>query len=171
MTDWDRLFEEHGPFVFRIAWRLLCHAADVEDVVQETFLEAYRLQTRQPVKNWRGLLRRMATLTALRRLRQRRPTVPLAEATVLAKEELPEQSAARRETETQLRLALSQLPEREAAVFCLRYFDDLSLHEIGAQLGIGYSAAGVALYRARQKLERALAGGQGGPTTCRKIMN
>lgn len=69
MIDWDALVEEHGPLVVGISWRILGNAADVEDNVQEVFLAAWRFQESQKVEHWRGLLRRLATTSALARLR------------------------------------------------------------------------------------------------------
>ena len=51
MTDWDRIVREHGPLVFGTAWRILGHVADTEDVVQEVFLQVYRMQATQPVRH------------------------------------------------------------------------------------------------------------------------
>ena len=65
MTNWERIVREHGGMVFGTAWRVLGHAADCEDVVQEVFLEAHKLQQSQPVRNWPGLLRKLATYRAL----------------------------------------------------------------------------------------------------------
>ncbi len=78
MTDWERIVREHGPMVFDTAWRILGHAADTEDVVQEVFLEVFRLRADGGVRSWPGYLRRMAACRALDRLRQkRRPIVSL----------------------------------------------------------------------------------------------
>src|SRR3954447_6381089 len=77
VTDWDRIVREHGPLVFGTAWRILGHAADAEDVVQDVFLQVHRLEQVRPVRCWVALLRRLATCRALDRLRQRRATVPL----------------------------------------------------------------------------------------------
>ena len=72
MLDWNGLIDEYGPMVVRISWRILGHAADVEDNVQDVFLEAFCLQKREEVRHWGGLLRRLATVGALARLRRRR---------------------------------------------------------------------------------------------------
>ena len=65
MPDWDGIVREHGPMAFRTAWRILGHAADTEDVVQESLLEAFEVHHAQTVSNWGGLLRRIATYRAL----------------------------------------------------------------------------------------------------------
>src|SRR5271167_3071163 len=77
VTDWERLVREHGPRVFGTAWRILGHAADAEDVVQEVFLQAHQLQAARPVRSWPAFLRRLAACRALDRLRQRRGTLSL----------------------------------------------------------------------------------------------
>jgi RNA polymerase sigma-70 factor (ECF subfamily) len=156
LTDWDRLVREHGAAVFGTAWRILGHAADTEEVVQEVFLEAYRLRQAQPVKRWGGLLRRLAAYRALDRLRQRKSFAPLDE-NLVGSGYGPEEAAIGRELAERLRQVVAELPEREGAVFCLRYFEDLSYHHIAEALHISTGAAATALHKARAKLEALLA--------------
>jgi RNA polymerase sigma-70 factor, ECF subfamily len=154
MVDWDALIEEHGPLVARVSWRLLGNSADVEDNVQEVFLEAYRLHDRMIVRQWPAMLRRIATLRALAKRRRRRPEVSLTEVMPPSVGGMPDEMAIGREMQTRLRDAIAGLPEREGAVFALRHFEALDLPEIADSLGISYSAAGAALSRARAKLKR-----------------
>ena len=77
MTNWDQIVDEHGPFVFRLARRILGPGPDAEDVVQEVFLEVFQFRKKQEVDNWAGLFHRIATHRALDRLRRRRRTDPL----------------------------------------------------------------------------------------------
>jgi RNA polymerase sigma-70 factor (ECF subfamily) len=157
MVEWNTLIEEHGPLVLRISWRILGNRADVEDNVQEVFLQALELQRRQEVRHWRGLLRRLATLGALGSLRRRRAHLPLEDVSQpVDRRERPDDSAMRRELQRRLRRALAELPDREGAVFSLRYFEGMTLSEIAQSLEISYAAAGTALSRARGKLEGAL---------------
>ena len=156
MTDWDRIVRTYGPLVFATAWRILGHAADTEDVVQEVFLQVHRLQQTHPVRHWGGLLRRLAACRALDRLRQRKNTVSLNGLSLVGPGEGPEAVAVERELAERLRLAIAQLPEREGAVFCLRYFDDLSYQDIADSLGIQTGAVASALHKARLKLEAFL---------------
>ncbi len=157
MADWETLLQEYGPMVFRISWRILGNAADVEDNVQEAFLAAFRVERRQEIGHWGGLLRRLATLGALGRLRRRRADISLGELTPVDPGGSPEQHAMQREARAKLRSAVADLPEREGAVFSLRYFEDLALPEIAASLQITYAAAATALSRARSKLEGVFA--------------
>jgi RNA polymerase sigma-70 factor (ECF subfamily) len=157
VTDWDRIVREHGPVVFATAWRILGHAADAEDVVQEVFLQAHQMQQEETVRCWEALLRRLATCRSLDRLRQRRAMVPLDEGLSLASPaDNPEAVAIERELAARLRQAVARLPPREATVFCLRYFDDLSYEQIADTLLIQVGAVATALHKARARLETLL---------------
>jgi len=156
MVDFNSLLDEHGSLVLRISWRILGHRADAEDNVQEVFLKAIQIQRRERVLHWRGLLRRLATFGALEKLRRRRDHLMLEDVSVVDPGETPDESAMRRELQTRLRRAMADLPEREGAVFSLRYFEGMTLSETAKSLGISYAAAGTALSRARGKLDRVL---------------
>ena len=155
MIDWNGLIEQYGPMVVRVSWRILGHGADVEDNVQEVFFQAYRLHKRENVRHWGGLLRRLATVGALAKLRRRRHELSLDVVAPPACRNPPDEDLVACELETKLRRVVAALPEREGAVFSLRYFEGLELSEIVATLGIRYSAAATALSRARAKLEAA----------------
>jgi len=156
VTDWDRIVREYGPLVFATAWRILGHAADTEDVVQEVFLQVHQLLQTHAVRHWPGLLRRLAACRALDRLRQRKITVSLNGLSLVDHDEGPEAAAVEHELAERLRRGIAQLPDREAAVFCLRYFDDLSYQDIADSLNIRTGAVASALHKARLKLEAIL---------------
>ncbi len=56
----------------------------------------------------------------------------------------------------QLRLALAKLGDNEAQAFCLRYLNDMSYRQIGAELGIKTNTVGVLIHRAKKKLRELL---------------
>jgi len=169
VTDWERIVREHGPMVFGTAWRILGHAADTEDVVQEVFLEVFRLRADGSVRSWAGYLRKMAACRALDRLRQkRRPIVSLNGLALHSPLPGPDLLAAESELADRLREAITELPEREAEVFCLRYFDELSYREIADSLDITTGAAAQALHKARGRLELALGEPDGGRDHARR---
>jgi len=156
VTNWNRIVRDHGPMVFGTAWRVLGHAADTEDVVQEVFLQAHRMQQSQGVRCWPALLRRLAMCRALDRLRQRKSTLPLDDLALLGPGNGPEAEAIGHELAERLRQAVAQLPEREGTVFCLRYFDELPYQRIAEILDISSGAVAQALHKARTKLEALL---------------
>ncbi|MBL8797399.1 MAG: sigma-70 family RNA polymerase sigma factor [Planctomycetia bacterium] len=156
MINWDHLVREHGPAVARTAWRILGHAADTEDVVQDVFLEAHRALRTQQVRSWPALLRRIATCQALYRLRQRKRGVPLDGLELAGAHASPEESAQEHELADRLREAVAQLPPRESEVFCLCFFDELPHERIAETLDISTGAVKTALCKARTRLEELL---------------
>ena len=156
MVDWNVLVREQGTAVFRIAWHILGHAQDAEDVVQEVFAQASQQSIGEQVVCWPALLRRMAACRAMDCLRRRRVTIPLDHADLASACDDPQAIARGRELEERLRAALAELAPREAEVFCLRYFEELSYREIAATLGISVTAASTALCAARARLEELL---------------
>jgi RNA polymerase sigma-70 factor, ECF subfamily len=161
LPDWESIVRTHGPMAFDTAWRLLGHVADTEDVVQEALLDAFRLHGREPVGNWGALLRHLATRRAIDRLRKRRLTAPLpqkppASEPAAPESDQPESAAVERELADRLRLALTQLSDREAGVFSLRYFGEMTNTDIAETLGINLDAVGAALHKARKRLKKLL---------------
>jgi RNA polymerase sigma factor (sigma-70 family) len=70
----------------------------------------------------------------------------------------PEATAVAAERATLLRRTLAQLSRREAEVFSLRYFGELSNPDIADMLGITTGAVKVALHKARTRLQAVLEG-------------
>jgi RNA polymerase sigma-70 factor (ECF subfamily) len=155
-AEWDQLVREHGSMVFRTAWRIVGNAADAEDITQEVFLEAHRLRARQAIGNWGGLLRRLSTCRSIDRLRERKNVLTCDAEQFAAASSDPAEAAIEKELAERLRLAITQLPRREAEVFCLRFFEGLGNEQIATALQIGAGAVGVALHKARTKLEALL---------------
>ena len=158
MEDWPRIVREHGPMAFETAWRVLGDAADAEDAVQDAFVAALRLHAREAVGNWGALLRHLAGRRALDLLRKRRAAPPGGPdldppAPPSAGPEAPMIAA---EAGDRLRQALAALPAREAEVFSLRYFGDLTNGDIAAVLDIAPGAVAVALHKARTRLAAVL---------------
>jgi RNA polymerase sigma-70 factor (ECF subfamily) len=137
---------------YQTAWRILGHIQDTEDAVQEAMLEALRTDRKESVRNWGGLLRRTATRRALDRLRKRRGFSAISPHTPAPRDERPDSIAEARELAEWLRQTLTQLSERQAEVFCLRYFGEMTNTEIAATLAITVDAVGVALHKARSRI-------------------
>jgi RNA polymerase sigma-70 factor (ECF subfamily) len=160
MVDWNEVIRHEGPAVWRIAYRLLRNEADADECFQETFLAAFEVWNRQPVRNWPALLHRLATSRAIDRIRKqvrRRQTEVPADFTLAASTAGdPVDHAEANELAGALRYAVGQLPERQAEVFCLHELSAWSHQQIAEQLGITANAVGVILHRARQKLAELL---------------
>ena len=65
----------------------------------------------------------------------------------------PLEQVVQRDEDLRLRTIVAELPSRQAAVFCLTYFEELSADEIALALEISKNAVGLALHKARAKLQ------------------
>ncbi|MGA8579723.1 MAG: sigma-70 family RNA polymerase sigma factor, partial [Bryobacteraceae bacterium] len=160
------LVERHGRGLFRLAFRMTGNAQDAEDVVQESFLRAWRqldrFDERASFGTW---MYRIATNCALDvvRLRKRRSFEPIAAddpgdgmAELPSLGPSPERMALSGEVRQRLAAAMNQLSETERAAFVLRHFEGLRLEEISQVLECQPGAAKHSVFRAVQKLRRAL---------------
>lgn len=161
MTDWETIVNQHAGVVWRTAYRLVGNHSDAWDCVQETFLEAVKIDRRECVRDWPALLRHLATVRALDllrvRSRQRRRCHSVVDASVaISREPEPQCQAQASELAERLRESVSQLPQRQAQVFCLSCFENMTSDQVGERLGISATAARMLLSRAREKLRRML---------------
>ena len=152
-----KAISEQGPALYRIAWRILRQAEEVDDVLQDVALQAIEIsRSDKKVESWVGLLKRITVCRSLDRFRKRRPTARFQET------EFPQTATSvvdgviGRELEYRLNQALSALPDRQAEVFTLRYFDDCSNTEIADALEISTAAVATALKKARERLRQLL---------------
>ncbi len=154
--------EKHGPPVWQTAYRLLGNYEDTCDCFQEAFISALKISNRQQVKNFKGLLLRLATARAIdqlrRRLRQKvnnsnNDYVP----DTLKINDDPAKYAQQQELAAWLQKSLVLLPDLEGQVFCLRFLNDMSYRQIAKELDIKKNAVGVLLHRAREKLKKSFA--------------
>ncbi len=160
------LVERHGRAVFRVAYRITGRTEDAEDVVQETFLRAYRQLDRfESRSNFGTWLHRIAANCAVDLLRGRPRREMTEEAETLerlsagdATEALPspERATLGREMSDRVRQALEKLTEIERAAFTLRHFEGHSIQEIGRALGLNTSATKHSIFRAVKKVRKEL---------------
>ena len=160
MTDWPAVVRDHGPLVWRTAYRLLNHDADAADCFQRAFLSAVELVAAEPVRHWPAVLVRLATARALEQLRQRyrrhERFAALPDEPVSTGATDPLADAAAGELADALRAALAAIDPTQAEVFCLVCLEGLSNRDAANQLGITANHAGVLLHRARAALRDRL---------------
>ena len=161
MTDWEAVVSQNAGIVRSTVCRLVGNQADVADCIQETFLEAVRVDRREPVRNWPALLRHLATARALDLLRMRsrqtkRDNPEADPAQAISREANPVCHAEANELACRLRAAVAQLPRRQAEVFCLICFEQMTSEEVARRLGIRPTATRMLLSRARRRLQRLL---------------
>ncbi|HWF83483.1 MAG TPA: sigma-70 family RNA polymerase sigma factor [Vicinamibacterales bacterium] len=159
------LVEQHSRGVFRLAYRMTGNEQDAEDVVQDSFLRAYRqlgrFESRANFGTW--LYRIVANCSVdLMRAKQARHDITrresLDEAVNLPGSDspTPERLASSGEIHQRVADALGALSPLERAAFTLRHYEGRSIDEISRTLGLGTSAAKHSVFRAVKKLRIAL---------------
>ncbi len=163
-----RLVERHSRGVFQLAFRLTASEPDAEDIVQDTFLRAYRelrrFEARSSFRTWLHRITVNCSYDLLRTRPRHR-----AESLDAGPDELggrvepeadtaqgPDRLAFGAEVQRRVRTAMNQLTPAERAAFVLRHLEGRSLEEIGGMLGLRLGATKHSIYRAVQKMRRAL---------------
>ena len=159
------LMERHHRRIYRIALAYLRNADDALDVVQETFVKACenaaRWNAAAEVAPWLTRIAINQSIDRYRRERRRRQSFePLAEGdhheSLSADLPSPERQAQGQELGVRIAAALSGLPEKQRTVFVLRHYEERSLEEIGAILGLRLGTVKSTLHRAIHELRRRL---------------
>ena len=152
MPNWNEIVESNVHCVLAAAMRILGNLADAEDVSQEVFAEAFQKWKSSSEQNWTGLLKRISVCRAIDHLRKQKLTesfeFPIADHSAYD----PLQIVVERERQQQLRIAVGELPSREAQIFCLIFFEKLKNAEVSKQLGISTGAVAKSLSKAKSKL-------------------
>jgi RNA polymerase sigma-70 factor (ECF subfamily) len=164
------LVDRHSRGVFRLAFRMTGNEQDSEDVVQETFLRAYkqlhRWEARSSFGTWLYRIAANYSLDLMRR-RKRHGEVtmndsgPDDDALEMAQalpstDAGPERLLFSNRVQACVTGALNELSQQERTAFVLRHFEGQSIDEISVALGLSGNAAKHSIFRAVQKLRRAL---------------
>lgn len=161
--------EQHSPEVYRLALRLMRNEAEAEDVVQETFLSAFKgigqFDGRSELRTW---LYRIAHNAALMRLRRPQPEqVSVDEASDPAEGALvpqalfdwcclPEQELEKAEVRAELERAIKAMPEKLRAVFVMRELEGVSTEAAAEALEVSAEVIKTRLHRGRLWLRERL---------------
>jgi RNA polymerase sigma-70 factor (ECF subfamily) len=165
----EELVSRYQARVYRLACRLTADEGDAKDVLQETFLAAYRgLPAFRADSRFSTWLYRIATNAALmhRRARARRPTesleafLPRFDAGGVHAAEPADLRAASRADEVldrkllaeKARAGLDRLPDIYRDAFVLRDLEELTTAEVADLLGIDAAAVRQRVHRARLML-------------------
>ena len=153
----DGLVKEYMRQAFQVAYRVVGHREDAEDLVQECFLAAYQyldsFDVERPFGPWitRIVLNRGANL---RRARARRATEPETDAVSPAPSALDETTRA--EAREKLEEVMATLNERQRMIVTMFDVDGMTSTEIGEQLELAPGTVRWHLHEARRVLRRAL---------------
>jgi len=165
------LVERHGRALFRLAFRMTGNPQDAEDVVQESFLRAYRqlakFDERASFGTWLYRIAANCSLDLIRSRRRRSEHQPLGESAAAeeqpdpvlslpSRDPTPERAALSSEVRDRLSEAMNELSATERTAFVLRHFEGMRIEEVSRVLSCQPGAAKHSVFRAVQKLRRAL---------------
>lgn len=161
------LVERHSRAVFRLAFRMTRNEQDAEDVVQETFLKAFRrldqFEDRAGFGSWLHRIAANCAYDALRSRgrRERHQAAPAGEeedlmAGVPSDDPTQDRLLFSDQVRQRVCAAMTRLSERERAAFVLRHFEQMTTREIAGALGLDEAAAKQSVFRAVRKLREAL---------------
>jgi len=166
------LVERHSRTVYRMAYRMMGNAHDAEDVVQESFLRAYqKLKQFAGNANFGTWVYRIAANYAIDRIRQRnadegrregpsKPGENSLEVDPLSQVQdmspSPERLAGSAQLAERMEAALAELSPAERTAIVMRHWDGCGIEEIAAVLKSNSNATKNTVFRAVQKLRRAL---------------
>jgi RNA polymerase sigma-70 factor (ECF subfamily) len=167
--EFARMVETYSGLIFRLAFKMLNNTEDAEDILQETFIKAYRslkgFDGRARLSTW---LYRIATNEALMKLRKKNPNIISIDEPVETDEGereplqivdwccLPEGELMNSENRAYLDKAIDNLPQTLKVVFLLRDIEGLSTQEVVETLNLSETAVKTRLSRARLRLREEL---------------
>lgn len=155
----ETLLQRHGPALHRYALRSCSTAQDAEDVVQETFVAAWRglarWDGRASIKTWLFAIAARKVADSGRRRR----AVPIDDELLEPMPSLdsgPDERAREHELVEALERALDELPYRQRACWVLIEVEGLSQAEVAMVLGMSPDGVRGTIFRARRNLSERM---------------
>jgi RNA polymerase sigma-70 factor (ECF subfamily) len=163
------LVERHSRAVYRLAHRMTGNPQDAEDVVQETFLKAYRqlgrFESRANFATWLHRIAVNCSIDLIRGRKHQETSHDAADLDLLDSntgdggqrvDPSPERLMLSSEVQERVTRAMEGLTAMERAAFVLRHFEGHSIEDISRLLGLKANAAKHSIFRAVRKMRLAL---------------
>ena len=162
----ELLMRRHNQRVFRVVRSVLRDTDDIEDVIQQAYLQAFlHLDQFGGNARWSTWLCRIAINEALARLRQRGRFVSIEAVSEEAMANLskgstgdPERTASGREFSKMVEQAIDELPDIYRSVLILREVEGMTTEETASILDVQTDVIKTRLHRARASLRDAIEG-------------
>ena len=154
------LMRVYHAFVYVIVTGIVDNSHDAEEVVQDTFLSAYRgltqLEDRKKFKSWLAEIARNRARNWLRK--QRSDTVSIDEVSehLLQTEDSPDERLTRLEQRELIRRTMETLPQKDREIARAFYLEGASYNELTSTHGLSNKAISFRLSRARRQLSKRL---------------
>lgn len=169
LQDGDRqaygeVYREYHPRVLGLCRYLLGSHAEAEDASNEVFarlpVAVKTYHAGLPFSRWLASVASHYCIDLLRRRRSEcrvlAPTDPEAPEPA-APDTSPLEDLLAQEERRRVRAAIARLPERYSVPLVLRYYHEMSYEEIAGRLGVSHENVKTLIFRAKEKLRKALA--------------
>lgn len=159
-TSFEHLIRRYNQRLFRTGMSLLLNAADVEDAMQMTYINAWLhlagFRSDSSFSTWLTRIMLNQCLQIRRKNQLIRNTI--AQSDMSMNTRTPGSELANKELSSLLENAMNRLPEKYRLVFVLREVEDLSVRETSEVLDIGAANVKTRLNRAKAMLREDLKG-------------
>jgi RNA polymerase sigma-70 factor (ECF subfamily) len=160
------LMRRHNQRIYRTARAVLKDEAEVEDVMQQAYINAFvhlhQFEERAQFSTWLTRIALNEAFARRQKMQAAESAGPVNDDTGTLMESMqsphadPERQAYAQELRQVLEEAIDALPEGYRTVFMLRDVEGLSTSETGAGLGLGDEAVKTRLHRARGMIRRSV---------------
>jgi RNA polymerase sigma-70 factor (ECF subfamily) len=156
--DLEKLFEEHGRFILRVAYRVTGNWTAAEDILQGLFLRLLQSDSIGDLEsNPTGYLYRAAVNMSLDMVRRERldPSGDAIEQHhIITADQVRQYESL--EIQESFRIALSKLSPKAAEMFILKHLEGYENHEIAQMLSTSRGTVAVTLFRSRAFLKKSM---------------
>ena len=154
------LVREHHAFVCATVARMVTNPHDAEEVVQDTFLNAYRgltqLQDRTKFRSWLAEIARNRARNHLREQQGNTVSIDEVGEEIPQIQDSPDERLTRLEQRDLIRRAIDTLPQKDRQIARAFYLEGASYDELTNAHGLSYNAIAFRLSRAKRQLSKRL---------------
>ena len=160
--SYGQLVNRYKDLVYTLAYRMLKHREEAEEVAQDAFVKVYRsLNKFKGDSKFSTWIYKVTYNTCLDRLKKNKKhfnDVPIDEYTEYKLETIDNalEGMIKMERSDLIKRCINKLPSESSYLLTLYYFEELSLDEMSKIIGITSNTIKVKLYRARKKLAEIL---------------
>lgn len=153
--EFERLFKDSYPHMYRMAFSIVENADDAKDAVHQVFALIWRKQPQVAEEKIRGYLLAATRNQCLHLLRSRQLQRQMEKE--LQQDITASENEEREELLHQLRQVIdNNLTEQDRCVLSLHYDEEMTYKETAAVLGISASAVNKHITRSLEKIRKAL---------------
>ncbi len=156
----NQMVEAYQEMLYYHIRRMVIDHADADDVLQNTFLKAWRFLDRfrgdSALKTWLYRIATNESLSFLNKQKKHHFQDVTEIQDDLRHSQGPGRAADGAEIQKRLQSAIEQLPARQRAVFSMRYFEEMKYDEISEILKVSVGALKASYHHAVKKIESRL---------------